>query len=92
MTKVKLGQEVVDTVSGFTGIAIARTDWLNGCARIIVQPPVDKEGKLPEDKQFDEPQMAIVNETPHPRGPTNTGGPTSSKPSQNTTKQQRTNK
>lgn len=26
--QIKLGQKVMDTVTGFTGIAVARTEWL----------------------------------------------------------------
>lgn len=85
MTKVKLGQEVIDTISGFTGIAVGRTEWLNGCVRIMIQPKVDKEGKMMDNAEFDEPQIAIVDKAPLPRGASDTGGPTSSKPLQKTT-------
>jgi len=62
MTKhiVELGDHVRDTVSGFEGVAVARTEYLNGCARVGVQPPVDKDGKLPEAHHFDEPQLEVV--------------------------------
>ena len=33
-----LGDEVKDTITGFKGIVVARTEWLNGCARVTVQP------------------------------------------------------
>lgn len=57
---VQLGDEVRDAVSGFLGVAISRTEYLNGCARISVQPPVGRDGKLPEYQTFDEPQLKII--------------------------------
>jgi len=59
--KINLGDKVKDTVTGFKGIAIARTIWLHGCARITVQPEgVQKDGKLYETQVFDEPQLIVL--------------------------------
>lgn len=58
--KIELGDKVKDTVTGFTGIAVARTTWLYGCDRILVQPLVDKDGKIPEDRAFDEMGLSII--------------------------------
>ena len=42
--KFNLGDEVKDKVSGFKGVIVAQTMWLNGCARILVQSQdLDKE-------------------------------------------------
>lgn len=57
---INLGDEVRDIISGFQGIATARHTYLQGCDRISVQPPIDKEGKLPEAESFDEPQLEAV--------------------------------
>jgi len=57
---VELGDKVKDSVTGFTGVAIGRTQWLYGCDRIIVQPPVGKDGKLGETGQFDEPSLVVI--------------------------------
>lgn len=58
---IRLGQQVRDRVTGYTGIAIARTEWLNGCVRIAIQAPVDKEGKHTDALSFDEPQIEVLN-------------------------------
>lgn len=58
--KIELGDKVRDSVSGFEGIAIGRTTWLQGCDRITVQPKVDKDGKPQDAHTFDEPQLIIV--------------------------------
>tara|TARA_Y100000310_G_scaffold314646_1_gene364221 strand:- start:810 stop:1070 length:261 start_codon:yes stop_codon:yes gene_type:complete len=57
---VRLGDKVRDPITGFEGVAVSSHYYLHGCARISVQPPVDKEGKLPEIQSFDEPQLEIV--------------------------------
>ena len=57
---VDLGQKVKDRVSGLTGIATARTTYIQGCNRVSVQPPVNKNGTLPEYKAFDEPDLIVV--------------------------------
>lgn len=60
--KVKLGKRYRDTVSGYVGIAVCRTEWMNGCNRASLQAPVDKEGKLPDIQTFDEVQLEIIAE------------------------------
>lgn len=57
---IQLGDEVQDKVTGFKGIAIVRSIYLQGCDRIAVQPPIDKEGKIQESQHFDDPQLKIL--------------------------------
>lgn len=76
MNTIKLGDKVKDPVTGITGIAVARTEWLHGCARITVQPKgADKEGKPFEGSSFDEPQLEVVKPKKVKRGRKDTGGP-----------------
>lgn len=83
MAKIKLGDKVEDTVSGFTGIAFGTTLFLHGCTRVGVQPPVDKDGKLPDEKWFDEPQLKKVKAAVVKTGGRNKGGPMTSVPTRN---------
>lgn len=75
--KIELGDTVKDSVSGFTGKAVARTTWISGCDRIAVQPAVDKDGKLPDSMSFDEPLLVIVKKAVNKNTPAmhKTGGP-----------------
>lgn len=58
---VNLGDKVKDNVTGYTGIAIARTTWLHGCDRITVQPDsLDKDGKVQDGFTFDEKQLTVL--------------------------------
>lgn len=72
---INLGDEVVDTVSGFSGVAVARHDYLNGCSRFSVQPKIGKDGKLPDTASFDEPQLKVTKPAKVPPGSRLTGGP-----------------
>ena len=72
---VNLGDEVKDKVSGFRGIAVSKHLYLQGCARISVQPKIDKEGKLPECQAFDEPQLEIIKSKMIEQGNKKPGGP-----------------
>jgi hypothetical protein len=74
MTKIKLGDQVRDKVTGFAGVAVARTQWLHGCDRIAIQPPVDKDGKLPDNASFDIMSVELVK-AEKPVKTSKTGGP-----------------
>jgi hypothetical protein len=60
MTTIRVGDRVKDIVTGFAGIAIGRTEWLNKCVRILVQPEKLHEGKVVQSEQFDEEQLVLV--------------------------------
>ena len=76
MTKINLGDECRDTITGFTGIAVARTIWLHGCDRVTLQPKVDKDGKIPDNNTFDEVQLEVIKAKVKPKEPKiTTGGP-----------------
>lgn len=62
MAKVTLGDRVRDRVSGFEGIVVCRTVWLNGCVRVSIAPEkLDKDGKVQEPSHFDEPQLVVLD-------------------------------
>jgi hypothetical protein len=53
---IKLGTTVTDSVTGFTGVATSRTEYLNGCIRVGVQP-VAKDNKIEDAFHIDEQQL-----------------------------------
>jgi hypothetical protein len=68
MNKLKLGDHVKDRITGFGGIAIARTDWLYGCTRYGVQSEeLDKDGTPVEVQWFDE--QSLCKRSKRPGGP-----------------------
>lgn len=59
--KIELGDQVKDQISGFAGVCVAITTWLNGCVRITVQPDsLTKEGAPKANETFDEQQILVV--------------------------------
>jgi hypothetical protein len=73
---IEIGDKVRDTITGLEGIVTGMTQWTTGCARAIVQAPIDKDGKVPDGYSVDVLQVVVT--TPGPRhGATNTnkGGP-----------------
>ncbi len=83
MAEIKLGDLVVDSVSGFKGVAIAQTTFLHGCRRVGIQPRIDKDGKLPNAQWFDEPQLQNMEPELCKVGSRETGGPMVSMPTRN---------
>ncbi len=58
---VKLGKEYKDSITGYSGIAVARTIYLYGCVRVMLVPTKLKDdGDFLPDCWFDEPQLASV--------------------------------
>lgn len=76
-SNIKLGDKVRHTVTGYTGIVIARTEWLNGCWRMTVQMKVKKDGTLPEAISFDDVELEIIGKKKFKKeiGKKETGGP-----------------
>ena len=74
---IKLGDKVKDQVTGLTGIVIGRTEWLNGCIRITVQPQELKDGRPVESSCFDIEQLDVLEENVVPPKPVErrTNGP-----------------
>ncbi len=76
MEEITLGQEYKDAVTGFKGIAVSTTTFLHGCRRIGLQPPMNKEGEVPDSLCFDEPQLEATKKPPVAKDEKRTrGGP-----------------
>jgi hypothetical protein len=83
---IKLGDKVRDTITGFKGIAIARSIWLTGCDRITIQPEgLNKEGKTFEQLTFDEGTVEVIKAKKHKRVNNEGGGPQKELPKYNST-------
>lgn len=57
---IKLGTKVRDIQTGFTGIAIGRTEYLNDVTIIGIQPPIGKDGKVPNITWFNEETRVVL--------------------------------
>lgn len=60
---VKLGSKVRDTITGFEGIAMGRTQYIYGCNQIMVTPDrLGEGGKRLEPEWFDEQRIETLEE------------------------------
>lgn len=65
MEKPSLGDQACDRITGFEGIVTGISGYLNGCARVMIQPStLDKEGKMLEPQWFDIEQTKLVQRDP----------------------------
>lgn len=60
MREIKLGDKVRCKITGFTGIAVAKTEFINGCVQWNVLPKGDKNNKMPEDISIDKQSLEVI--------------------------------
>lgn len=60
MREIKLGDTVKCKYTGFTGVAVAKTEFINGCIQFNVQPKVKKDNKYEEDVGLDQGSLEII--------------------------------
>lgn len=60
-TEIKLGDLVRDKITGLLGVAVVKSEYLNGCVRFGVQPRELHEGKPIDSFYFDEPQLELCD-------------------------------
>lgn len=59
---VNLGDLGRDRITGYEGVVVAITTWLNGCVRITLQPRKLKEhGDYPKSETLDAHQVELVS-------------------------------
>lgn len=69
-----LGDKLRSVVTGFEGVAISRVEYLNGCQRFEIQPPIREDGTLPESHWIDIQELELVEGGAVSINPTMTGG------------------
>ena len=78
---IKLGDQVVDKISGFGGIATGIAKYLNGCTRILVEPTkLDDDGKIIKAEWFDDVQVEVAKPAAFEKSKVKAGGPARSDP------------
>lgn len=56
---VHLGDRVEDQVTGFVGVAVCFSKWLNGCIRVVVQPSISDKGEMRDAVAIDIEQLVV---------------------------------
>ncbi len=73
---IELGDQVKDTVTGFSGTVIGITTWLNGCRRMGIQGKEFKDGIPTDPIWVDEYQLKVTKKAVVQTVSRETGGPT----------------
>lgn len=73
--QINLGDKARDTVTGFEGICVCRSEFISGCTRIALQPVVGDDGKIPDQGHFDEPMCEVIKAREVLTKPSDRGGP-----------------
>ena len=58
--EIELGDKVRCKITGFTGIVVARTEFLNGCVQCDILPKGDKKNKMPEANGIDQQSLEVI--------------------------------
>ena len=66
MRRLEIGAIVRDKITGFVGMATAKTSYITGCDRYYLTPTVDKDGKCPDGKYFDEGTLEVIENGLYP--------------------------
>ena len=61
MRKIKLRDKVRCKYTGFTGVVVARTEFLNGCVQFSIAPRVGKDNKFIEELGIDEGSLELIS-------------------------------
>ena len=70
---IGLGDRVKDTLSGFTGVCIARSEHMTGCNQLYVLPSSIEDNVLKEGHWFDVERMEKLEEKVVTVAPRRTG-------------------
>ena len=62
--KNNLGHKAKDKATGMEGVIISVSFDLNGCIQAVLQPGVDKDGKLADGRWFDLKRLEITSAKP----------------------------
>jgi hypothetical protein len=71
---MKLGEKVRDKITGYEGIAYARTEYLNGCIRIGIQDRLKQDGTVPDMEWGDQSEIEVTKKEKQIKGK-DPGGP-----------------
>ncbi len=74
--EIELGDKVKCKITGFIGVAVARTEFINKCVQYVVAGKVSKDGKYPEEVNIDEQSLQVIGKKSKPKKEKGNGGPT----------------
>ena len=54
-----IGKPGQDNITGYRGVIVGVTYWMNGCVRVGLQGKLDKDGMVQFPQWFDEQQIVV---------------------------------
>lgn len=73
---IELGDIVREKITGLEGVVIGKSQWLENCERLIVQPQgISKDGEPHKSHQFDIPSCELIEKGTFKKKLPETGGP-----------------
>lgn len=57
---IELGQTVQCRITGFTGVATGRVEYITGCNQVLVTPKAKPDGSLNDSAWFDEQRLTFI--------------------------------
>ena len=72
--KIELGTSVRCKNTGFKGVVVARTEFINGCIQYSVVPKA-RRGEFPEEVGIDEGSLEVVSTPKKKQKKKDAGGP-----------------
>lgn len=83
MNPITLGRKYRDTITGFSGTATSRHQYLFGCVRVTLEGP-SEDGKAPEELAFDEQRLVEAETAAVPLATATSGGTRPAPPARST--------
>ena len=65
--EIKLGDKVKDIHTGFVGVAVAKTEFINGCIQWSVLSKIGKDNKMLEEVGIDSQSLEVVTPKKKPK-------------------------
>ena len=62
LPRIDFGDLAKDRISGYTGIVVAKTEWITGCGRVTLQAQELKDGKPVDGIACDEEMIEVIKE------------------------------
>ncbi len=63
---ITLGSTARDSISGFKGVVVAMTQWINGRVQVTIAPRALRNGEPIPNHTFDAEQVSPIVEAPQP--------------------------
>lgn len=60
MSEIQLGDKVKCRHTGFVGIVVAKTEFINGCIQFGVLPKMKKKDTYPDEIAIDEDSLEVI--------------------------------